>query len=209
MKKILYFVLIFLISINVQAQQKKKTVKKQPEKAVVLAKNEPKNILVEYLNKTIFVYYTVDSKKDTLFTEKTLDVIKPENFVIKEFKTNNKDLILFSWNESIFKNTDLLKETMLITDNQIWDFNTKLRLVKNKQKRGISEQIRYLSKQKDASETIYSKVNDGRSFALLTNGDYSLSSDKGADKFVYDPIKNEYNVVVPKSNKRKPATRRR
>lgn len=208
MKKILLFTLLTTLSVTLHAQKKKVTKKATPVKPVVLAKNEPNNIEAEFLNNTIYVYYTADNKRDTLFTEKTIDKINAENFNIKEFKVNNKNLILFSWNEVISKKTDLLKEELFLAENQIWDFESKKRLVKNKQKRGSSEQIRFLSKQKDASETIYSKVSDGRSFALLANGDYTLSSDKGTDKFVYDPSKNEYKVVVPKSTTKK-TTRRR
>lgn len=208
MKKILLFILLTSFCINLHAQKKKVTKKATVAKPILLGKNEANNIEVEFLNKTIFVYYVTDKKKDTLFTEKTLDNITADNFVIKEFKTDNKNFILFSWNEVISKKTDLLKEEIYIAENQIWDFQNKKRLVKNKQKRGSSEQIHYLSKQKDASETIYSKINDGRSFALLANGDYTLSSDKGTDKFVYNSADNAYKVLIAKSTAKKNTRRR-
>jgi hypothetical protein len=209
MKKGLLLILLICFSINIQAQKKRTTTKKVVEKPVVLVKYDPKNIEVQYFNKTITVYYTIDEKKDTLFTEKTIDAVNSNFFSIKEFKAGNKNLLLFSWTENITNKTDLLKEDMFVAENQVWDFDNKKRLVKNKQKRGTSEKIHFLSKQKDASETIYSKINDGRSFSLLANGDYTLSSDKGTDKFVYNATDNKYAVVVPKTTSKKNTARRR
>lgn len=190
--KFLYIAFSCLISATTFAQNKRALA----ENPVTLAKYDAQNIEVEYKNKTIFVYYKNEAKKDTLFTAITQSKIIPGAFTLKPFTIKNKNLLLFSWNEKITTNADLKKEDVFIAENQIWDFSTKSRLAINRQKKVNTERIEYLSKHRDASQTIYSKRSEGKSFNLLPNGDFTLSSDKGIDKYVYNLSENKYKAVA-------------
>ncbi len=202
MKKAL---LIFTILISVftsNAQKKKTTTKKTVvEKTVLLLKDDANKIEIQYLKNKVFVYYTETEKKDTLFTRTTEINAAPEQVAFKTIKVGNKHLYQFTWKEVVAKNTELIKENGAINYTEIWDLDTKKNLLSNKQKTADYEEIRYLSKHKDASETIVKKINEGKLCTVLANGDYTLSSKHGTEKYVYNETENTYKLNQPTASK--------
>lgn len=211
MKKALLFLTLLLFAVPTFAQKKKTPAKKAvAEKAITLAKDETNNLEIQYLKNKISVYYTENGKKDTLFTRFTENPIVKENFTMAPLKIGTKNLYHFTWKEDVNKKTELITEKGSINVTEIWDLENKKNLLSNKQKNVDYEEIRYLSKHKDASETIAKKINEGRLCTLLANGDYTLSGKTGADKYVYNATDNEYKLSQPaKANTKKTTTPKR
>ena len=200
-KALLIFTILFSV-IGTYAQKKKATPKKVVvEKPVVLGKDETNKIEIQYLKNKVFVYYTEAEKKDTLFTRVTEINTAPEQVTFKSIKVGNKNLYQITWKEVVAKNTDLIKENGAINYTEIWDLESKKNLLSNKQKTADYEEIRYLSKHKDASETIVKKINEGKMCTVLANGDYTLSSKNGTEKYVYNATDNMYKLNQPTASK--------
>lgn len=196
-KALLIFALVFSVA-SINAQKKKVTPKKAVvEKPVVLGKDDANNIEVQYFKNKVLIYLTESEKRDTLFTRITEINTAPEQLAFKSVKVGSKNLYQITWKEVLAKNTDLIKENGTIIYTEIWDLETKKNLLSNKQKTADYEEIRYLSKHRDASETIVKKINEGRLCTVLTNGDYTLTGKNGTEKYVYNVNDNTYKLSQP------------
>lgn len=211
MKNALLAICFILIGNVAIAQKKKSTAKSKTAapKAVILAKDESNNLQAEYLNQKIYIYLTNGAKKDTLFTRKTEVAVQADNFKMNEIKCGNKNLYMFAWEETLNKKSELITENGKVNGTDIWDLENKKNVLSNRQKVSNYEEKRYLSRHKDASETISKKINEGRLFTLLTNGDVTLTGKNGSDKYTYNAEENEFKLVKPTPKKTTPAKRRR
>lgn len=198
MKKIVLLLFLATSSLTGFAQKNKKTATKAAAaKSVVLLAQD--NISAEYMNKKLWVYQTVDGKKDTLFTKLLSTQITKENLVMRPFKAGTKNLYYFNWTEDISSKKDLITETGAVVGTVIFDLENKVKLVDNIDKNLHIAEIHYLSKHKDASETIEKKKREGAQCTLLANGDITLSNKNATTKWVYNATENKYVAEQPKS----------
>lgn len=124
MKK-LFLLLVLLVSAVGFAQKGKG---KSATKNVVLTKvdNISAEIISEKSGKRVVLFVKNGDKIDTLEVKK-LDKVdfKPTNFIVKSFTTQGKKFYHVNWKEEIKIDTKLKKENGVVTEDQIWDTETK------------------------------------------------------------------------------------
>ncbi len=181
MKKLFLLILISFFCINANAQKKKKSNIKIT-KTNVLAKTD--NISVEINNNNLNLYINNGKLKDSI-NIKSL-TITPTECKIKAFTTKNNTFYLLTYLEKSMIQNPNKSEDITVTNSEIYDIVSKTKVYGNIQKTTkITEKI-FLDRLKNASETQEKMRNEGYIFALMTDGDISLSSKTKSSKLTYD-----------------------
>ncbi len=136
MKKI-FLLLILLVSTIGFAQKGKTKAKPAAAKNVVLTKvdNISAEVISEKSGKRVVLFVKNEDKVDTLEVKKLEKTdFKPTGFVVKSFSTQGKKFYHVNWKEEIKIDTKLKKENGVVTEDQLWDTETKTLLLGNTQK---------------------------------------------------------------------------
>lgn len=193
MKKL--FLLACLVMIQFAVAQKKKTAASKVEKNVVVATFENFSAEITTINKVKkFVLFAKNEQKtDTLILKDVIDKnFKPEEFNVKSFYIGAEKMYLISWKEN---NTTIEKnktETTAITENQVWNSQSKKQLFTNTEKKSQVKEKVFLDVNKTASHDVERKTSEGSLFTLLTNGDVTLYSKTQQSRFIYNAETDQY-----------------
>ncbi|WP_310557595.1 hypothetical protein [Flavobacterium sp.] len=205
MKKIALLVLVLFCGTS-NAQKKKKSTT-NPIVAVIITKTE--NLTAEVIKPNFYIFRNENSiKKDTLLLKAFSSSITPTDCVIKKFVTKSTPLYYVSWTEKMNSETKLKKETIVVTNVQIWNPATKMQVFSNTQtSTNIKEQV-FLDKNKTASETQERNRNEGYNFTLLPTGDFTLKNKAVESKYNLNTVTMKYELPqksadVSKSSKKK------
>uniref|UniRef100_UPI004049E077 hypothetical protein n=1 Tax=Flavobacterium sp. TaxID=239 RepID=UPI004049E077 len=191
MKKLIFlFSLLFISTLSIAQKGKSKIVTKN----IILSKVD--NISAEMITVKKEKKVVLLVKKETIDTLEIKNLVpndfKPENFTIKSFMTNGKKFYHISWVEKINTTTKLKTETGLISENQIWDVETKNLLLGNTHKAlNIKEKI-FLDANKTASHDVEKNRKEGFDFVLNTDGSINLSTKTQNSVYVYNTESNKY-----------------
>ena len=141
MKKLVLLLSFLLISTaNFAQKAKSKTTpskKTNVPKNVVLAKAD--NVTAEVISikneNKVVLFVKTSTSTDTLELKKieTTD-FKPSIFTLKSYMANGKKCYHVNWKEQVKTDTKLKKETTDITEDQLWDTETKTLLLGNTHK---------------------------------------------------------------------------
>ena len=200
MKK-LFLLLVLLVSTIGFAQKGKG---KSATKNVVLTTvdNISAEIISEKTGKRIVLFVKKEGKVDTLEVKK-LDKVdfKPTNFTIKSFTTQGKKFYHVNWKEEIKTDTKLKKENGFVTEDQIWDTETKTLLLGNMHKSSHIKETVFLDKNKTASHDVEKNRSEGFEFTLNPDGSFVLKTKTQNSTYVYNAASSKYEMKgVPKTS---------
>ena len=200
MKK-LFLLLILLVS-TIGFSQKGKS--KTAQKNVILTKvdNISAEIISEKSGKRVVLFVKNGDKIDTLEVKK-LDKtdFKPTGFVVKSFTTQGKKFYHVNWKEQVKTDTKLKKETSDITEDQVWDTETKTLLVGNLHKKSHIKETIFLDANKTASHDVEKNRSEGFEFTLNADGGFVLKTKTQNSTYVYNTASSKYEIKgAPKSS---------
>lgn len=198
-KQIFLFTLLFISTLAI-AQIGKST---STSKSVVLSKVDNISAEVLTVNKEKkLVLLVKDSSIVTLEVKKSVpNDFKPENFTIKSFTANGKKFYHVTWKEKINSVTKLKTEIGLVSEDQIWDVETKTLLLGNTHKAlNIKEKV-FLDANKTASHDVEKNRKEGFDFVLNTDGSFNLSTKTQNSVYVYNIESSKYVLKSAPSSK--------
>lgn len=200
MKK-LFLLLVLLVSTIGFAQKSKG---KSATKNVVLTTvdNISVEIISEKTGKRVVLFVKKEGKVDTLEVKKIDKVdFKPINFTVKSFTTQGKKFYHVNWKEEIKVDTKLKKENGVVTEDQIWDTETKTLLLGNIHKSSHIKETVFLDKNKTASHDVEKNRSEGFEFALNADGSFVLKTKTQNSTYVYNTASSKYEMKgAPKSS---------
>lgn len=203
MKK-LFLLLILLVSTIGFAQKGKAKAKPTATKNVVLTKvdNISAEVISEKSGKRVVLFVKNEDKVDTLevkVLEKT--DFKPTGFVVKSFSTQGKKFYHVNWKEEIKIDTKLKKENGVVTEDQLWDTETKTLLLGNTQKSSHIKETIFLDANKTASHDVEKNRNEGFEFMLNADGSFNLKTKTQNSTYVYNVATSKYEMKgAPKTS---------
>lgn len=200
MKK-LFLLLVLLVSAVGFAQKGKG---KPAAKNVVLTTvdNISAEIISEKTGKRVVLFVKKEGKVDTLEVKK-LDKVdfKPTNFTIKSFSTQGKKFYHVNWKEEIKTDTKLKKENGFVTEDQIWDTETKTLLLGNVHKSSHIKETIFLDANKTASHDVEKNRSEGFEFTLNPDGSFVLKTKTQNSTYVYNTASSKYEMKgAPKTS---------
>ncbi len=200
MKK-LFLLLVLLVSAVGFAQKGKG---KSATKNVILTTvdNISAEIISEKTGKRVVLFVKKEGKVDTLEVKK-LDKVdfKPTNFTIKSFTTQGKKFYHVNWKEEIKTDTKLKKENGFVTEDQIWDTETKTLLLGNVHKSSHIKETIFLDANKTASHDVEKKRSEGFEFILNADGSFVLKTKTQNSTYVYNTASSKYEMKgAPKTS---------
>lgn len=198
-KQVFLFTLLFISTLAIAQKGKSNST----SKSVVLSKVDNISAEVLTVNKEKkLVLLVKDSSVVTLELKKSVpNDFKPENFTIKSFTANGKKFYHVTWKEKINSVTKLKTETGLVTEDQIWDVETKTLLLGNTHKAlNIKEKV-FLDKNKTASHDVEKNRKEGFDFVLNADGSFNLSTKTQNSVYVYNTESNKYVLKSAPSSK--------
>ncbi len=188
MKKIFLLILLSVFCLNLNAQKKIKAIAKI-SKSNVLAKSE--NVTAEIIKNNFNIYILNGKVKDSI-TIKTIGANNPIDCKLKSFSTKGNKFYLLTYIEKSMVQNPNKTEDITITNSEIFDIVSKIKIYGNIQKSAkITEKV-FLDKLKNASETQEKMRNEGYNFTLLPDGDISLNSKSKSSKLSYDVATKQY-----------------
>ena len=200
MKK-LFLLLVLLVSAVGFAQKGKG---KSATKNVVLTTldNISAEIISEKTGKRVVLFVKKEGKVDTLEVKK-LDKVdfKPTNFTVKSFTTQGKKFYHVNWKEEIKTDTKLKKENGFVTEDQIWDTETKTLLLGNVHKSSHIKETIFLDANKTASHDVEKNRSEGFEFILNADGSFVLKTKTQNSTYVYNTASSKYEMKgAPKTS---------
>lgn len=193
MKKL--FLLLVLLMSTVGFAQKGKG--KPAAKNVVLTTvdNISAEIISEKTGKRVVLFVKKEGKVDTLEVKK-LDKVdfKPTNFTVKSFTTQGKKFYHVNWKEEIKTDTKLKKENGFVTEDQIWDTETKTLLLGNVHKSSHIKETIFLDANKTASHDVEKNRSEGFEFILNADGSFVLKTKTQNSTYVYNTASSKYEM---------------
>ena len=200
MKK-LFLLLVLLVSTVGFAQKGKG---KSATKNVVLTTvdNISAEIISEKTGKRVVLFVKKEGKVDTLEVKKLEKVdFKPTSFTVKSFTTQGKKFYHVNWKEEIKTDTKLIKENGFVTEDQIWDTETKTLLLGNIHKSSHIKETIFLDANKTASHDVEKNRSEGFEFTLNPDGSFVLKTKTQNSTYVYNTASSKYEMKgAPKTS---------
>lgn len=194
MKKIIFIVLIALVS-NATFSQKKKSAAKKPV-ATATAKGvfaKADNLVAEVKSGTFQLTINENGKpKDAIIIKNVDAKFAPTNTKITAFKANGAALYLLTFTENNIIKTDLKTEDITIITSIVYEIPTKKQVFSNTQTTNHIVEKVFLDKLKNASETQEKMRREGFEFTLNPDGSITQKNKTQENKWVYDVAKMEY-----------------
>ena len=200
MKKLFLLLILLVSTIGFSQKGKSKTTSKN----VVLTKvdNISAEIISEKSGKRVVLFVKNGDKIDTLEVKK-LDKtdFKPTGFVVKSFTTQGKKFYHVNWKEQVKTDTKLKKETSDITEDQLWDTETKTLLLGNLHKKSHIKETIFLDANKTASHDVEKNRSEGFEFTLNADGSFVLKTKTQNSTYVYNTASSKYEIKgAPKTS---------
>lgn len=203
MKK-LFLLLILSISTIGIAQKGKTKAKAAASKNVVLTTvdNISAEVISDKSGKRVVLFVKNEDKVDTLEVKKLEKTdFKPTGFVVKSFSTQGKKFYHVNWQEEIKIDTKLKKENGNVTEDQLWDIESKTLLLGNTQKSSHIKETVFLDANKTASHDVEKNRNEGFEFVLNADGSFALKTKTQNSIYVYNVTTGKYEIKgAPKSS---------
>ena len=195
MKKIALLLLLLFCG-NIYSQKKKKSSKEKIVTSIVIAKTD--NLTAELIKGNFYVF-RIDkiAKKDTLLLKTFSGAAVPADCVIKKFTAKTIPLYCITWTENTSNDSSTKKELIVSKNAQIWNPVSKMQLFSNTQtSTNIKEQV-FLDKNKTASETQERNRNEGFTFTLLPEGDFTFKNKSYESKYSLNTTTMKFEIPKP------------
>ena len=193
MKK-LFLLLVLLVSTIGFAQKGKG---KPTPKNVLLTKvdNISAEVISEKTIKRVVLFVKNEGKVDTLEVKKIdKSDFRPINFVVKSFTTQGKKFYHVNWRENIKIDSKLKKENGIVTEDQLWDTETKTLLLGNTCKTSQIKETIFLDANKTVSHDVEKNRSEGFEFTLNSDGSFNLKTKTQNSTYIYNTSSSMYEV---------------
>lgn len=203
MKKLVLLFVLLASTLSFSQKGKAKTKGSPTPKNIVLTKVDDisAEVITEKSGKRVVLLVKNDKQVDTLEVKK-LDKtdFKPVNFTVKSYTTQGKKFYYVNWKEEVKIDTKLKKETGTVTEDQLWDIQTKKLLLANTHKSSHIKETIFLDANKTASHDVEKSRNEGFQFILNPDGSFILKTKTQASTYAYNLSDQRYEVKsTPKS----------
>ncbi|MFN7045656.1 MAG: hypothetical protein ACK4M1_10715 [Flavobacterium sp.] len=199
MKKL--FLLLVLLLSTIGFAQKGKGKPATKNLVLTTVDNISAEIISEKTGKRVVLFIKKEGKVDTLEVKK-LDKadFKPTNFTVKSFTTQGKKFYHVNWKEEIKVDTKTKKENGVVTEDQLWDTETKTLLLGNTHKSSHIKETVFLDKNKTASHDVEKNRSEGFEFTLNADGSFVLKTKTQNSTYIYNTASSKYEMKgAPKS----------
>lgn len=196
MKKLFLVLMLFVSTIGFTQKGKAKA-KPTPSKNLVLTTvdNISAEIITEKAGKRVVLFVKNEGKVDTLEIKKIEKTdFKPTNFTIKSYLAQGKKLYHVNWKEEIKVDTKLKKENGVVTENQLWDTQSKTLLLGNTHKSSHIKETVFLDANKTASHEVEKNRSEGFEFTLNVDGSFVLKTKTQNSTYVYNTTLSKYEM---------------
>ena len=196
MKKLFLVLMLFVSTIGFTQKGKEKA-KPTPSKNLVLTTvdNISAEIITEKAGKRVVLFVKNEGKVDTLEIKKIEKTdFKPTNFTIKSYLAQGKNLYHVNWKEEIKVDTKLKKENGVVTENQLWDTQSKTLLLGNTHKSSHIKETVFLDANKTASHEVEKNRSEGFEFTLNVDGSFVLKTKTQNSTYVYNTTLSKYEM---------------
>lgn len=203
MKKLFLFLILSISTIGI-AQKGKTKAKAAASKNVVLTKvdNISAEVISDKSGKRVVLFVKNEDKVDTLEVKKLEKTdFKPTGFVVKSFSTQGKKFYHVNWQEEIKIDTKLKKENGNVTEDQLWDIESKTLLLGNTQKSSHIKETVFLDANKTASHDVEKNRSEGFEFTLNPDGSFNLKTKTQNSTYIYNIASSKYEIKgAPKTS---------
>ncbi len=196
MKKLFLVLMLFVSTIGFTQKGKAKA-KPTPSKNLVLTTvdNISAEIITEKAGKRVVLFVKNEGKVDTLEIKKIEKTdFKPTNFTVKSYQAQGKKLYHVNWKEEIKVDTKLKKENGVVTENQLWDTQSKTLLLGNTHKSSHIKETVFLDANKTASHEVEKNRSEGFEFTLNVDGSFVLKTKTQNSTYVYNTTLSKYEM---------------
>ena len=197
MKKLIFFFVLLASVLSFSQKGKAKGKTSPASKNIVLTKvdNISAEIITEKSGKRVVLFVKNEVQIDTLEVKK-LDKadFKPTNFTIKSYTTQGKKFYYVNWKEEVKVDTKLKKENGVVTEDQLWDTETKKLLLGNTHKSSRVKETIFLDANKTAPHDVEKNRNEGFEFALNPDGSFNLKTKSQTSSYAYNTTSERYEA---------------
>jgi len=196
MKKLFLVLMLFVSTIGFTQKGKAKA-KPTPSKNLVLTTvdNISAEIITEKAGKRVVLFVKNEGKVDTLEIKKIEKTdFKPTSFTVKSYLAQGKKLYHVNWKEEIKVDTKLKKENGVVTENQLWDTQSKTLLLGNTHKSSHIKETVFLDANKTASHEVEKNRSEGFEFTLNVDGSFVLKTKTQNSTYVYNTTLSKYEM---------------
>ena len=152
-------------------------------------------IITEKAGKRVVLFVKNEGKVDTLEIKKIEKTdFKPTNFTVKSYLAQGKKLYHVNWKEEIKVDTKLKKENGVVTENQLWDTQSKTLLLGNTHKSSHIKETVFLDANKTASHEVEKNRSEGFEFTLNVDGSFVLKTKTQNSTYVYNTTLSKYEM---------------
>lgn len=197
MKKLIFFFVLLASVLSFSQKGKAKGKISAASKNIVLTKvdNISAEIITEKSGKRVVLFVKNEAQIDTLEVKK-LDKadFKPTNFTLKSYTTQGKKFYYVNWKEEVKVDTKLKKENGVVTEDQLWDTETKKLLLGNTHKSSHVKETIFLDANKTASHDVEKNRNEGFEFILNPDGSFNLKTKSQTSSYAYNTTSERYEA---------------
>lgn len=196
MKKLFLVLMLFVSTIGFTQKGKAKA-KPTPSKNLVLTTvdNISAEIITEKAGKRVVLFVKNEGKVDTLEIKKIEKTdFKPTIFTVKSYLAQGKKLYHVNWKEEIKVDTKFKKENGVVTENQLWDTQSKTLLLGNTHKSSHIKETVFLDANKTASHEVEKNRSEGFEFTLNVDGSFVLKTKTQNSTYVYNTTLSKYEM---------------
>lgn len=200
MKKLFLLLILFVSTIGFAQKGKGKPATKNV--VLTTVDNISAEIISEKTGKRVVLFVKKEGKVDTLEVKK-LDKVdfKPTNFTVKSFTTQGKKLYHVNWKKVIKVDTKQKKENGNVTEDQLWDTETKTLLLGNTHKSSHIKETVFLDANKTASHDVEKNRSEGFEFLLNADGSFVMKTKTQNSTYVYNTATSKYEIKgAPKTS---------
>ena len=201
MKKLCLLLVLFVSTISFAQKGKSKATPKNV--VLTTVDNISAEILNEKTGKRVVLFVKKDNKVVDTLEVKKLDKVdfKPTNFTVKSYTAQGKKFYHVNWKEEIKVDTKLKKENGVVTEDQLWDIETKTLLLGNSHKTSHIKETVFLDKNKTASHDVEKNRSEGFEFLLNADGSFALKTKTQNSTYVYNTASSKYEIKgAPKTS---------
>lgn len=197
MKKLIFLFVLLASVLSFSQKGKAKGKISAASKNIVLTKvdNISAEIITEKSGKRVVLFVKNEAQIDTLEVKK-LDKadFKPTNFTLKSYTTQGKKFYYVNWKEEVKVDTKLKKENGVVTEDQLWDTETKKLLLGNTHKSSHVKETIFLDANKTASHDVEKNRNEGFEFILNPDGSFNLKTKSQTSSYAYNTTSERYEA---------------
>ena len=201
MKKFILLLALLIISTTTFSQKAKSKSASTKKNILATVDNVTAEVISQNREKKVVLLVKNATSTDTLEVKKNITPeFKPTSFTLKSFTTNGKKFYHINWKEEIKVDTKLKKENGIVSEDQLWDTESKTLLLGNIYKSSHIKETVFLDTNKTASQDVEKNRTEGFEFSLNPDGSFILKTKTQNSLYNYNNTTSKYEIKgIPKT----------